>query len=184
MKHSEHCLAQFQDSKDAFYIEAKCQAGWIHLSARGCLVCFSKLSLMALRISWNFINKKRCRIKKGRHEFSRGFRCLIHSLLGSERVLHTLCQPEYHLLPLLLSKNIYDSGEKTIMIPSDWESRKITGFQETGVAWEPMSIFTRWFCQSMKFKMIWKNRWELEANLRENLPSQEDYEHGRWNTIC
>ena len=47
-----------------------------------------------------------------------------------------------------------------------------------------MSIFTRRFCQSMKLKMIWKDRWELEANLRENLPSQEDYEHGKWNTIC
>lgn len=142
---------QFQDSKDALYIEAKCQAGWMPLSARSCLVCFSKLSLMALKISWNFINKKRCRIKKAWHEFSRGFWCLIHSLLGSERVLHTLCQPGYHLLSLLLSKNVYDSGEKTIVIPSDWETRKITGFQETGVAWEPMSIFIRRFCQSMKF---------------------------------
>ena len=44
MKHLEHCLAQFQDSEDALYIEAKCRAGWMHLSARGCLVCFSKPS--------------------------------------------------------------------------------------------------------------------------------------------
>lgn len=73
---------------------------------------------MALRIYWNFINKKRCSYKKG-CEFSRGFWCLIHLLLGSERVLHTLCQLGYHLLPLLLSKNVYDSGEKTVMIPSD-----------------------------------------------------------------
>lgn len=46
-----------------------------------------------------------------------------------------------------------------------------------------MAIFTRQFCESMQFKTIWKDRWELKANLRDNLPSQEDYEHGKQNTI-
>ena len=76
-------------------------------------------------------------------------------------------------------------GEKTLVILSDWESRKIIDVQETGVGWEPMSIFTGWFHESMKFRRILKDGLELEANLRENLPSQDD--HGAWetkDTIC
>lgn len=58
-------------------------------------------------------------------------------------------------------------GEKTLVILSDWESRKIIDVQETEVGWEPMSIFTGWFHESMKFRRILMDGLELEANLRE-----------------